>query len=65
MKNNKLPICNITGQSMTYGFYFEDSNFYCISEKHATEHAKSLGYKNLNESYNAKAHYWTSWEDEV
>ncbi len=50
-----------TGKGISEGFYFESSGNYFQNEKDALEHAKSIGYDNLEESYEDEAHYWTEW----
>jgi hypothetical protein len=62
---SNLPICSITGLHIQQGFYFYESDFYCSSKKDAKSHAIKLGFKNLKESYNAGAHYWTTWEEDM
>jgi len=47
---------------MFQGFYFERTGMYLEDEADALEHAKELGFKNLEQSYEAEAHYWTEWE---
>lgn len=56
---------SVTGKGMNEGFCFGDGDFYCESEEHALEYAKSLGYKSLKKSYKAGEHYWTEWYQEI
>ncbi len=42
-----------TGKKITTGFVFDDGEYYTGSEEKALEYAKKLGFKTLNESYEA------------
>jgi len=52
-----------TGEKITQGFIFDDGEYYTGSEEKALEYAKKLGFKNLDESYEAERHYWTEWHE--
>jgi len=56
---------SITGEGMNEGFCFGDGEFYCKSDENALEHAKSIGYKDLEESYKDGSHYWTEWYQDI
>lgn len=56
--------CDVTGEGMNEGYVFGDGTDYFKYEKDALAHAISLGYKDLQESYDDDAHYYTEWEEE-
>lgn len=56
--------CDATGQGMNEGYCFNDGEAYFINKKDALAYAKTLGFKNLDEAYEAEAYYHTAWEDE-
>jgi hypothetical protein len=51
--------CDVTGEGMNEGYVFGDDYF--KYEKDALTHAISLGYKDLQASYDDDAHYYTEW----
>ncbi len=55
--------CSVTNKGMNEGYCFGDGEFYCISEEHALEYAKKIGYKNLNEAFYEDEYYFTEWEE--
>ncbi len=54
--------CNATNQGMDAGFVFNDGLYYCSTEEAALAYAKSLGYKDLQESYDDDVSYYTHWD---
>jgi len=56
--------CDVTGEGMNEGYVFGDGTDYFKYEKDALAHAISLGYKDLQESYDDDSHYYTEWEED-
>ena len=56
--------CDVTGEGMNEGYVFGGGTDYFKYEKDALAHAISLGYKDLQESYDDDAHYYTEWEED-
>jgi hypothetical protein len=56
--------CSISGLGINSGFCFFDGETIIKDEYEAIKYAKRLGYKSLDDAYEASIYYWTEWEIE-
>lgn len=54
--------CNETNRGINEGYVFNHGLYYCSTEEAALSYAKSLGYKDLQESFDDDAYYYTEWD---
>jgi hypothetical protein len=62
--NTMERTCDITGEKMYEGFYFETLAMHVKYQVDALKIAQDAGYKTLEESYDDDFHYYTDWYDE-
>ena len=58
-----MRIDSETNKPMHEGFLINDT-LYIADEKRALEIVQEHGYKDLQESYEAEFHYWTTWHED-